>query len=269
MEVDGRALSDEALETAIRGLAASIDAALRRLLTLIVELDDRGLWADEGHRYAIERDALVKLRDGMAKFVRLYEYIAQVVPLADPELEKLARFVRLYRKRLADVPVSEIDLGGLQMTHWRLFRGQEVDMSLGVAEPPPPLDPARGSVAPGRDRTRERISEIIRALNDLFGDDPSESDRLKQVSKLAAIGEFVGRDATVGKQLAARNGEEQMMQGGDLQRTVTSAVIDLLVDNRDEQTADALLKDGDKMASYARLVFRLLAAESHGTICHG
>ena len=222
--------------------------------------DERGAADAEAQRaeYATERDALVKLRDGMTKFVRLYEYIAQVVPLADPELEKLARFVRLYRKRLADVPVSDIDLAGLQMTHWRLFKGQEIDMTLGTAEPPT-LDPAKGSVAPGRDRTRERISEIIRALNDLFGDDLSEADRLKQASNLAAISELVGRDATVGKQLAARNSEEQMMQGGDLQRAVTSAVIDLLVDNQDERTADALLKDGDKMAGYARLVFKLLA----------
>ena len=222
--------------------------------------DERGAADTEAQRaeYATERDALVKLRDGMTKFVRLYEYIAQVVPLADPELEKLARFVRLYRKRLADVPVSDIDLAGLQMTHWRLFKGQEIDMTLGTAEPPT-LDPAKGSVAPGRDRMRERISEIIRALNDLFGDDLSEADRLKQASNLAAISELVGRDATVGKQLAAKNSEEQMMQGGDLQRAVTSAVIDLLVDNRDEQTADALLKDGDKMAGYARLVFKLLA----------
>ena len=226
----------------------------------LAEGDERGASEAEAQRseYATERDGLVKLRDGMAKFVRLYEYIAQVVPLADPELEKLARFVRLYRKRLADVPVSEIDLAGLQMTHWRLFKGQEIDMSLGTAEPPT-LDPAKGSVAPGRDRTRERISEIIRALNDLFGEDLSEADKIKRASNLAAVSELVGRDPTVGKQLAARNSEEQMMQGGDLESAVRSAVIGMMAESRDEETADALLRDGDKMSSYARLVFRLLA----------
>ncbi|KRT54662.1 hypothetical protein [endosymbiont of Ridgeia piscesae] len=61
------------------------------------EGDERGAEEAESQRgeYAAECDTLMKLRDGMGKFVRLYEFIAQVVPLADPELEKLSRFIRL------------------------------------------------------------------------------------------------------------------------------------------------------------------------------
>ncbi|EGV49761.1 hypothetical protein Rifp1Sym_gn00060 [endosymbiont of Riftia pachyptila (vent Ph05)] len=39
------------------------------------------------------------------------------MPLGDPELEKLSRFIRLYVKRLANVPMTEIDFSGLRMTH--------------------------------------------------------------------------------------------------------------------------------------------------------
>lgn len=46
----GPELSDDALVSGIRTLAASVDAALWRLIALVVEFDDRGLWADDGHR---------------------------------------------------------------------------------------------------------------------------------------------------------------------------------------------------------------------------
>ena len=46
----GTSLSDDALVDAVRAMAATVDAATSRLVALIVELDERGLWADEGHR---------------------------------------------------------------------------------------------------------------------------------------------------------------------------------------------------------------------------
>ena len=48
MEVAHGRLTDEALETAIRSLAATIDVAFSRLLTLIVEFDDRRLLGGGG-----------------------------------------------------------------------------------------------------------------------------------------------------------------------------------------------------------------------------
>lgn len=60
-------------------------------------------------------------------------------------------------------------------------------MRLGVGEDAPTLAPAKGSVSPGRDRTHERISDIIRVRNDLFGDDLREADRIRQASNLAAV----------------------------------------------------------------------------------
>jgi len=221
--------------------------------------DSRGMAEAESQRaeYDAERDTLMKLRDGMSKFVRLYEYIAQVIPLGDPELEKLSRFIRLYRKRLADVPVAEIDLSGLQMTHWRLFEGEKADMTLGAGEPKT-LDAVSGGIGPGRDRARERISEIIRAMNDLFGDDVSDVDRVKRATSLMAVGELARRDERVRKQLDAGNSEESVMQGGDLTKVVEDAVFDMVSSDSGAEHAERLLKNPDDMASYARLVFKLL-----------
>ncbi|MEG7524469.1 MAG: DEAD/DEAH box helicase family protein [Chromatiales bacterium] len=227
-----------------------------------LEGDERGAEEAESQRseYAAERDSLMKLRDGMRKFIRVYEYIAQVVPLADPELEKLSRFIRLYVKRLANVPMEEIDLSGLHLTHLGLYKRSESDMTLGVGEKSE-LKPVAGGIGEGRDRAREKISEIIHALNGLFGEGVSETDRIKRMGNLIAIGEHAGRNPTVRKQINAGNTEEQVMQGGDLQKAVTAAVLTMLSESKDEQDATRLLKDKQAMTSYARLVFKVLASD--------
>jgi type I restriction enzyme R subunit len=227
-----------------------------------LEGDSRGADEAESQRsdYAAERDGLMKLRDGMRKFIRLYEFIAQVVPLGDVELEKLSRFIRLYVKRLANVPTSEIDLAGLQMTHFGLYKRGEVDTTLGVGDQPE-LNPVAGGIGPGRDRTREKISEIIRALNELFGEGISEGDKIKRAANLLATSEHARRNSTVRKQIDAGNSEEQMMQGGDLEKAVTSAVLEMLANNQDKDDATRLLKDRKAMASYARLVYKVLTAD--------
>ena len=223
--------------------------------------DERGAAEAESRRAEqdAERDSLLKLRDGMSKFVRLYEFVAQVVPLGDAELEKLARFVRLFRKRLASVPVERIDLAGLQMTHWTLKEGDRIGEGPGEGDAEAPtLDPVKAAIAPGKDRARERLSEIIRALNDLFGEGVGEGDTLKRVTNMMAVSEMARRDDTVRKQLDAGNTDEQVMQGGDLTKAVEGAVFDLMADGNDAADAERLLKDRDSMRHYAWAVLRLM-----------
>ena len=185
--------------------------------------------------------------------------VAQVVPLGDAELEKLARFVRLFRKRLASVPVERIDLAGLQVTHWTLKEGDRIGEGLGEGDAEAPtLDPVKAAIAPGHDRARERLSEIIRALNDLFGEGVGEGDTLKRVTNMMAVSELARRDDTVRKQLDAGNTDEQVMQGGDLTKAVEGAVFDLMADGNDAADADRLLKDRDSMRHYAWAVLKLM-----------
>jgi len=223
--------------------------------------DERGAAEAEALRAEqdAERDSLLKLRDGMSKFVRLYEFIAQVVPLGDAELEKLARFVRLFRKRLASVPVEQIDLAGLQMTHWTLKEGDGIREGLGEGDgDAPTLDPVKAAIAPGKDRARERLSEIIRAMNDIFGADATDAVQVKRMTNLMAVSELARRDDTVRKQLAAGNTPEQIMQGGDLTRVVEGAVFDTMADGRDADDADRLLKDRESMRNYVWAVMQLM-----------
>ena len=206
--------------------------------------------------YAKERDALMQLRDGMRKFVRLYQYIAQVVPLGDPSLEKLVRFIRLYVKRLQNVPMREIDLAGLEMTHYRIFKGDDVDTTLGVAEPPE-LRPIKGSISEGRDRHRERISEIIAAVNRIFGEGATDSQQLKRIGVLAAMGETLRRDDTVRKQIDAGNSDDQIMQAGTAKDIIRRQVIQTMLDGTDQADAERLLSDQDNLIQFAMLALKL------------
>lgn len=175
-------------------------------------------------------------------------------------MEKLSRFIRLCAKRLANVPTSEIDLAGLQLTHFGLYKRGEVDITLGTGEPPL-IRPIAGGISSGRDRTWEKISEIIRALNELFGEGISEGDKIKRAANLLATTEHARRNSTVRKQIDAGNTEEQIMQGGDLEKAVTSAVLEMLANNQDKEDATRLLKDRKAMASYARLVYKVLTTD--------
>ena len=51
------------------------------------------------------------------------------------------------------------------------------------------------------------------------------------------------------------------MQGGDLQQAVKEAVLDMLANSIDKEDASRLLKDPEAMASYARLVYKVMSAD--------
>ena len=63
--------------------------------------------------------AIVSLTDfkaGLARFGRLYAYVAQLIDLGDPDLEVFSAFSKLLANRLDGVPASEIDLHGIALT---------------------------------------------------------------------------------------------------------------------------------------------------------
>ena len=55
---------------------------------------------------------------------------------------------------------------------------------------------------------RERISEIIAAINRIFGEGATEAQQLKRIGVLAAMGESLRRNNTVRKQIDAGNSED-------------------------------------------------------------
>ncbi len=83
--------------------------------------------------------SLTDFKAGLARFGRLYAYVAQLVDLGDPDLEVFAAFSKLLANRLDGVPASEIDLHGIALTGYDIVEREEA--STARMRSPPPSTP--------------------------------------------------------------------------------------------------------------------------------
>jgi type I restriction enzyme R subunit len=104
------------------------------------------------------------------------------VDYEDPELEQLCVYARclhplLRRDRLDE---ERIDVAELQLTHYRLTKRAEQHLRLAENQGDYPLKPP-SDVGSGNahDPEKKQLSEIIQALNDLFGAEVSDADQLR------------------------------------------------------------------------------------------
>ena len=209
-----------------------------------------------------DRDALMRFRDGLGKFVRVYEYIAQLIDFGDPELEAFAGYARLLRNRLKGINPEEIDLKGLRLTHYAIKDKGELQ---GVAEPGAELDeaaqrPIKGEIGDPKDRERAFLSELVAKLNELFGAQIKDED---QVAFLSHVADKVRTNDAVMAQVQ-NNPKEQAMKG-DLPDAATEAIIEAMTSHTDMTTR--LLSDPQAMAGFTGLLYDLLIkAETAGLI---
>jgi type I restriction enzyme R subunit len=143
-----------------------------------------------------------EFRTRLKRFVARYGFVSQVLPMADTAMEKRYAYCRLLQRRLPSEPSGSMDLGDqVQMTHLRVGKTGEHDLSLregaGVLR-------AFGEGEPGGyEELMEPLSELIGRLNERFGSDLSDADRLH----LEGIGLDMAADPEVQRQAAANTRE--------------------------------------------------------------
>ena len=169
------------------GAHAQIDAALQPTV-------DRFNGLDEG-----DRDAF---RDALGRFVRVYGFLSLVVPFRNPGLERDYLFCRALAALIRDRDAGEsINLGSeVELTHLRhelTFEGS-IELPGGEGE----VTTIFSGTGPTTDPEQEHLSEIIARINERFGTDWTEQDRLVFE---AAAGDLVG-DAEIQNQ-AVNNDE--------------------------------------------------------------
>ena len=126
-----------------------------------------------------EDDDRTKFRDKLSAFVKLYSFLSQVMPYADPELEKLFSFGKFTLPLLKyGGDDSAVDLSGdVSLKYYRMDRvfSGAIELKEGEAEyVKSPTDV--GSRKAEEDRIQ--LSELIKVLNEKFGTDFTEEDRL-------------------------------------------------------------------------------------------
>jgi type I restriction enzyme, R subunit len=119
----------------------------------------------------------IEFKDKLGGFVRVYSFLAQIMPYVDPALEMLYSFGRLLLPKLFIDSRPTVDIqDDVSLQYYRLQRisSNAIDLASGeIAEVRSPTAVGTGQ-APDE---KAPLSDIIQVLNDRFGTNFSEEDR--------------------------------------------------------------------------------------------
>ncbi|MFP4295089.1 MAG: type I restriction endonuclease subunit R [Halothiobacillaceae bacterium] len=201
------------------------------------------------------RDELDLFRKNLQSFTRAYEFLSQIVEFEDRELEQLNVFARHLHPllRIDRLDDEQIDVSELNLTHYRLTKHAEQRIQVEDESGEYTLDPVSevGSGKP-HDPDRKRLAEIIDKLNEIYGAEVHDNDKLHFATGIA---DRLSRDQAVMAQVHQHD-EAQAMHGL-LPRRLNDAILDALQDN--ERLSMPLLESEQAMQHFARLIYRLLS----------
>lgn len=193
---------------------------------------------------AIESDDKVALntldlfRKDVATYVRLYDFMSQIVDYGDPHLEMLSIFLRLLERVIAETSwAAEVDLSDVVLVGVKHIRHDAVDISFTGDVPLKGITGA-GSGA-RKDPKYVALQVVIDRMNDLFGAEAFTEAQVREfvtvlVERLLAYPELVTQTKV--------NSKKQFLESQDFQ----SAVIEAVVENQDAHNtmADYFFSDG-------------------------
>ena len=151
--------------------------------------------------YALEEEEQGGFRDALARFVRTYSFLSQVVSFNDAGLERDYRFCRALAALVRRDTADSLDLGAeVELTHLQLEQTFEGSVSLGQEE-----EGVVTAIYSGTGRRHEPeaspLSQIVDRLNERFGLKLTEADRLH----LDGIAQELIDDEIVQRQAAANS----------------------------------------------------------------
>jgi len=120
-----------------------------------------------------------EFRDKLSGYVRVYAFLSQIIPYCDPELEMLYSYGRLLLPHLPlDSEAGIIKVGDeVELQYYRLERIFSGAISLGDGDPQSVKSPTEVGTGKAREE-KIPLSEIIKVLNEKFGTNFTEEDRL-------------------------------------------------------------------------------------------
>ncbi|MFE6226354.1 type I restriction endonuclease subunit R [Streptomyces sp. NPDC057854] len=124
-------------------------------------------------------------RADLNDYVRKYGFLAQIVPYHDPDLERLYLYGRYLLTRLRGKADGGVDIGEVDLSHLRVEKTGEHDVSLspeGAATMPGFGDGTGGA----KDAEKSLLSELIEKFNAKFGTDFTEQDVIRPFEEAKA-----------------------------------------------------------------------------------
>jgi type I restriction enzyme, R subunit len=146
---------------------------------------------EQRHLYAYTDPAVDRFRDikeeerqdefkkALRSWTNLYAFLAQIMPFVDPEMEKFFAYAKLLQTRLPKRDISEaLSLDDeVALEYYRLQKIKEGAIQLMSGED----GELSGTTEAGLKRTKEEeafLSEIVQVLNERFGTEFEEADKL-------------------------------------------------------------------------------------------
>ncbi len=199
-------------------LAAAVDPGKKRFAERYqAALIDNG---GEGDKAALAQ--LDMFRKDVGSFVRLYDFMSQIIDYGDPGLEKKQIYLRhLERVIQPDNYTAPIDLSGVVLKKVKQIDRGRIDISLGMRVG------LSGITAAGsgerRDPKMVAFQQVLDRLNDLFGSE--DFTETQKVSFLETLLRTLLDDQALVQQ-AKVNSAKQFVESPDFDDAVTGAVAD-------------------------------------------
>ncbi len=202
---------------------------------------------------ALSEDNKEKFYERLTAYVRFYSFISQIIPYSDKELEMLYSYGRHL--------ISELDFGDDANPHpekevdLQYYRIEQVSSGAIVMEGGDALG-VKSPTAVGTSNAKDEqkpLSEIIQALNDRFGTDFTEEDRLF----FEQIKEKASKDDKV-IQTARANNLEKFKLG--IQDLIKDLMVQRMADN--DGIVTRYMDDPD----FQKTIFPILAKEIYNSI---
>ena len=201
----------------------------------------------------LEDEEAETFRKDLGTFLRLYDFLSQIIPYEDAELERLYSFGKHLMPRIAEHDTSsilELD-ADVRLTHYRLQKlgEQKLDLSSGDVVALPGISEAGTSKAMTDEQ--KKLAEIVERMNDLFSGELSDADLIGYVTTIK--GKLL-ENPTLAAQ-AATNSESQFALG-DFRDILT----DIVIDGQDNHNkiADQLLKDDRIFAAMQGMLAKMV-----------
>ena len=132
-----------------------------------------------------DREAAEGFRADLTDYVRKYGFLAQIVPYADAELERLYLYGRHLLNKLPRRSDGGVDIGEVDLSHLRVEKTGEHDVSLDP-EGPAEMTGFGNGTGGAKDPEKSLLSELIARFNERFGTSFTDEDVVKPFEEAVA-----------------------------------------------------------------------------------
>ena len=238
----------------------------RRMLKLIEREGGSAIDKTNAERRVKEaeeaRSELDIFKKDLNSYVRFYEFVSQITPFDEPELEQLCVYARhlLPLLRQEQLEEDDIDLSAVVLSHYHLKARRTQDLKLredaegyglqGVS--------AVGSAKP-KEEKKDYLSQILEQLNDLFGLETTDGDKLTLLQ--GAMVKISENDAVMAQ---VRNNSNEQIMLGDFPKAMEQAMIDSM--GSYQHLSMQYLSDPEVAKGFNQLVLGMLLKGIQGAL---